>query len=72
MALFTWFGRDNAADRHLIESQLTPKGRKLFENIGPLALPYKREALSALLLHETALFRNLIGEIREEITAFLK
>jgi DNA-binding MarR family transcriptional regulator len=53
----------NAADRRLIELQLTAKGQKLFENIEPLALAYEREALSALSPQEAELFRTLIGKL---------
>jgi DNA-binding MarR family transcriptional regulator len=56
----------NAADRRLIELQLTAKGQKLFENIEPLALAYEREALSALSPQEAELFRTLIGKLLAE------
>jgi DNA-binding MarR family transcriptional regulator len=56
----------NATDRRLIELQLTAKGQKLFEKIEPLALAYEREALSALSLQESELFRTLIDKLLTE------
>ena len=53
----------NPADRRLIELQLTPKGRTLFEKIEPLALAFEQETLSNLSPHEADLFRTLLNKL---------
>jgi DNA-binding MarR family transcriptional regulator len=55
----------NNADRRLVELQLTAKGRKLFQQIEPLALAYERQALSALSSQEEDLFRAVIAKLLE-------
>jgi DNA-binding MarR family transcriptional regulator len=53
----------NPADRRLIELQLTPKGRTLFEKIEPLALAFEQDTLANLSPQEADLFRTLINKL---------
>jgi DNA-binding MarR family transcriptional regulator len=53
----------NGEDRRLVELRLTKKGRKMFEEIEPLALAYEREVLSALSQSERATFRAVVGKL---------
>jgi DNA-binding MarR family transcriptional regulator len=55
--------KTGAADRRLVELQLTRKGRRLYGEIEPLALAYERESLSPLSLRERGLFRALIAKL---------
>ena len=61
--------RTGAADRRLVELQLTRKGRRLYGEIEPLALAYERESLSPLSLRERRLFRALVGKLLNGGTA---
>jgi len=55
--------KTNESDRRLIELRLTPKGRKLFEKIAPLALAYEHDALAPLTPKEAAIFRTLTNKL---------
>ena len=52
-----------AADRRLVELQLTRKGRLLYRQIEPLALAYEQESLSPLSVRERGVFRALVGKL---------
>ena len=53
----------NATDRRLVRLSLTRKGRRLYEQIGPLALDYERRFLSTLTPAEAATFRGLMERL---------
>jgi DNA-binding MarR family transcriptional regulator len=53
----------NGEDRRLLELRLTKKGRKMFEEIEPLALAYEREVLSGLSQDERASLRAAVVKL---------
>jgi DNA-binding MarR family transcriptional regulator len=53
----------NGEDRRLLELRLTKKGRKMFEEIEPLALAYEREVLSGLSQDERASLRAAVDKL---------
>jgi DNA-binding MarR family transcriptional regulator len=55
--------RVHPTDRRLVELSLTRKGRRLFENIAPLALAYEREFTAALTPQEEAEFRDMLKRL---------
>jgi DNA-binding MarR family transcriptional regulator len=55
--------KTGAADRRLVELQLTRRGRLLYRQIEPLALAYEQESLSPLSVKERGLFRALVGKL---------
>lgn len=55
--------RINGDDRRLVELSLTAKGRRLFEEIAPLALGYEGEFLARLSPSEAKSFRRLLGKL---------
>ncbi len=55
--------RTSAADRRLVEMQLTRKGRRLFARIEPLALEFQSSVLSALSKNERARFQDMTGKL---------
>jgi DNA-binding MarR family transcriptional regulator len=61
--------KTGAADRRLVELQLTRKGRRLYGEIVPLALTYEQESLSPLSLRERGLFRALVGKLLNRAAA---
>lgn len=55
--------RVNAADRRLVRLSLTRKGRRLFDDIVPLALGFETTVLSELSAEEQAALRALLGRL---------
>jgi DNA-binding MarR family transcriptional regulator len=55
--------RANSDDRRLVRLSLTRKGRRLFEEIAPLALGYELDFLGRLSPREAATFRNLLDKL---------
>lgn len=55
--------RANSDDRRLVKLSLTRKGRRLFEEIAPLALAYERGFLDRLSEREAATFRTLLVKL---------
>lgn len=55
--------RVNASDRRLLELSLTRKGRRLFNEIAPLAMAYEQQFLSKLNQDEEILFRSFVDRL---------
>ncbi|WP_207457380.1 MarR family transcriptional regulator [Azospirillum sp. SYSU D00513] len=53
----------NASDRRLVRLSLTRKGRRMFENIAPLAVAYESELLSGLPAEDLAAFRRVLDRL---------
>jgi DNA-binding MarR family transcriptional regulator len=54
---------DNRDDRRLVALRLTRRGRRLFDEIEPLALAYERESLSTLSKTEEAALRSVLKKL---------
>ena len=61
--------RVNPADRRLVELALTRKGRRLFEQIAPLAVAFESQLFEDFTPQETAAFQKsvarLLGKVRK-------
>jgi len=55
--------RANSDDRRLVKLSLTHKGRRLFDEIAPLALSYEENFLEQLSPREAATFRSLLAKL---------
>lgn len=53
----------NASDRRLVSLELTPKGRRLYLAIVPLALDFEERTLAVLTPDERAAFRVIVGKL---------
>lgn len=58
--------RVNTGDRRLVKLSLSRKGRRLYEQIAPLALAYERRLLATLSPAEAAAFRALVDRLLAE------
>lgn len=53
----------NPADRRLVSLELTPKGRRLYLAIVPLALDFEEKTLAVLSPDERAALRAIVGKL---------
>lgn len=58
--------RVNTSDRRLVELTLTRKGRRLFNEIAPLAIAYEQKFFSKLSREEESLFRAVVDRLLAE------
>lgn len=58
--------RVNTGDRRLVKLSLSRKGRRLYDEIAPLALAYERRLVSILSPAEAAAFRGIVDRLLAE------